>query len=165
MLAHHWDGTPGIFIRHSTRRAVRSFGGTGLSSGSVRSRTRKRRPPDNWSKKASARRPAKRRGRCSPRQQAPRAQPPDNWSTGGGPPSAEAGVGAPNFQFLNHSAQIIMHCDRLDMLRLNQVDSIWPRSAGPPAVATLHLSNHHVKQTLPTQLCMRAQTELRSQHT
>ncbi len=40
--ARHWDGSPGKVIRHSTRRAARPFGGAGLSSGSVRWRTRKR---------------------------------------------------------------------------------------------------------------------------
>ena len=40
--AHHWDGSPGKVIRHSTRRAPRPFRGAGLSSGSVRWRTRKR---------------------------------------------------------------------------------------------------------------------------
>jgi hypothetical protein len=40
--AHHWDGSPGKVIRHSTSRATRPFGGAGLSSGSVRWRIRKR---------------------------------------------------------------------------------------------------------------------------
>jgi hypothetical protein len=40
--AHHWDGSPGKIIRHSTRRATRPFGGAGPRSGSVRWRTRKR---------------------------------------------------------------------------------------------------------------------------
>ncbi len=40
--AHHWDRSPGKVIRHSTRRATRPFRGAGLSSGSVRWRTRKR---------------------------------------------------------------------------------------------------------------------------
>jgi hypothetical protein len=42
--AHHWDGSPGKVIRHSTRRATRAsgFGGAGPSSGSVRWRAQKR---------------------------------------------------------------------------------------------------------------------------
>jgi hypothetical protein len=40
--AHDWDGSPFKVIRHSTRRATLPFGGAGLSSGSVRWRTRKR---------------------------------------------------------------------------------------------------------------------------
>ncbi len=40
--ARDWDGSPGRAMRHSTRRATRPFGGAGLSSGSVRWRTRKR---------------------------------------------------------------------------------------------------------------------------
>jgi hypothetical protein len=38
----HWDGPLGKVILHSTRQAARSFGGAGLSSGSVRWRTQKR---------------------------------------------------------------------------------------------------------------------------
>ncbi len=40
--AHHGDVYPSKVIRHSTRRATRPVGGAGLSSGTVRWRTRKR---------------------------------------------------------------------------------------------------------------------------
>jgi hypothetical protein len=40
--AQHWDGSQGKVICHSIRRATRPFRGAGLSSGSVRWRTRKR---------------------------------------------------------------------------------------------------------------------------
>jgi hypothetical protein len=40
--AQHWAGSPSKLFRNTTRRAAQPFGGAGLSSGSVRWRTRKR---------------------------------------------------------------------------------------------------------------------------